>query len=1616
MTSRIHRLCLSFFVALCAMTSFAQLPTSVDIKLERGGTAGDSLRVYVRSNGTTFQEVVSNIVLTIKYDSVPGVDGPRIANGQANVTSFCPGGIGFITNPTQPFSGIHVYKTYSTFGFAPLIDVCPNRVWPEGTWSLIARIFIQNAGSANCRFFQIADMNDTFAWSNNLSYFTSLNGQDIPGQVTSPPISVGPDADNDGIGNACDTGCSAPVIASTSSNSPICSNEQLQLGVSANGDAPLEYEWIGAGIIVNGNTANATVSGASTGDYSVTVTNGCGSATTNVQVTVNAQPAEPSTGTYGPLCSNDAPIGLGGSPAGGTWSGTGVSGNTFDPSFGTQTLTYTITSGACSNSASTTITVNPQPASPSTGSYGPLCSNDAPIALGGSPAGGTWSGTGVSGNTFDPSFGTQTLTYTITSGGCSNSSSTTIEVNPQPAAPSTGTYDPLCSNDAPIELFGSPAGGTWSGAGISGNMFDPSNGTQTLTYTIASSGCSNSSSTTITVHPQPAAPSPGSYGPLCSNSAPIVLGGSPAGGVWTGTGVTGTDPYTFDPLGGTQTLTYTVTSSGCSNSATTTIIVNAQPAAPTPGSYGPLCSNAASITLGGTPTGGVWTGTGVSGTGPYTFNPAVGTQTLTYTVTSGGCSNSATTTIIVNAQPATPDPGSYGPLCSNASPITLGGSPAGGSWSGTGVSGSGPYTFDPSVGSQTLTYTISNGGCSSSATTTIAIQSAYWNMQTAAPTSSTIANTTISAISRGNNNGTTTLLTNTSASFGYPGSTGNNNAGAAAFIGPLDIDASTYFTFTATPSPGTSFTLNGISFGSRSTGTGPQAYSLRSSLDNYASNIAGGVLLANSTWTLISANGFTVSSGNGQPITFRIYGSGGSGNPGTNTANWRIDDLQLNGCNTPFVCTPPSITSTSSNSPICGNGTLSLEVIATGDLPLNYAWSGAGTITNSNMANASVTGASSGDYLITVTNSCGSTDAAVPVVVNGTPVMTCPDPQQFCINDPAIELTAGSPVGGTYSGSGIDGNIFTPAWAGVGDHLLSYSYTDGNGCTGICNFMFIVNPQPAAPSTGTYGPLCSNDAPIELGGSPAGGTWSGTGVIGNTFDPSFGTQTLTYTITSAGCSNSASTTIEVNPQPAAPSSGTYGPLCSNDAPIELSGSPAGGSWSGTGVIGNTFDPSFGTQTITYTITSAGCSNSASTTISVNPQPAAPSTGTYGPLCSNDAPIELGGSPAGGTWSGTGVSGGFFDPLFGTQTITYTITSAGCSNSASTTIEVNPQPSAPSTGTYGPLCSNDAPIELSGSPAGGTWSGTGVSGSFFDPSFGTQTLTYTITSAGCSNSASTIVIVGNCDCAGIVDGEAEIDACGICAGGTTGIIPNSGCVSLNVKAILDGAYVPFTGLMRDDLRSNSLIPLLQPYSVAPWNHPENASTTTGVLAVAGVNAIVDWVLLELRDGTSPSTIIARKAALIDRSGNVLDVDGSGNVTIPIGSGSYHVAIRHRNHLGVMTASPQPLNGLAELIDLTSNSTATFGTNARRVQGAIMTMWAGNANVNLLVNYSGSANDRTTVLNVLGASTFLTPFAGYHAADLNMNGLVNYSGSNNDRTLILNTLGAGTFLSPISQQLP
>jgi hypothetical protein len=167
-----------------------------------------------------------------------------------------------------------------------------------------------------------------------------------------------------------------------------------------------------------------------------------------------------------------------------------------------------------------------------------------------------------------------------------------------------------------------------------------------------------------------------------------------------------------------------------------------------------------------------------------------------------------------------------------------------------------------------------------------------WDFSAATPTSGVPAGVTVSAVTQGNNNGTTTLLTTTSASSGYTGATGGNNAGAAAFVGGFRPDTSTYFEWTITPAATISLTITQVNFGSRSTGTGPQAYDIRSSLDNFGTPGNSGPLANNSAWALISNNLAAVGAP-GQAITFRIYAYNGAGNASKNTANWRIDDLSV---------------------------------------------------------------------------------------------------------------------------------------------------------------------------------------------------------------------------------------------------------------------------------------------------------------------------------------------------------------------------------------------------------------------------------------------------------------------------------------------------------------------------------------------------------------------------------------------------------------------------------------------------------------------------------------------------------------------------------------------------
>src|SRR5204863_289545 len=105
------------------------------------------------------------------------------------------------------------------------------------------------------------------------------------------------------------------------------------------------------------------------------------------------------------------------------------------------------------------------------------------------------------------------------------------------------------------------------------------------------------------------------------------------------------------------------------------------------------------------------------------------------------------------------------------------------------------------------------------------------------------------------------------------------------------------------------------------------------------------------------------------------------------------------------------------------------------------------------------------------------------------------------------------------------GVIFNPATAGAGTHPITYTYTNASGCAGSASTNAVVIAPLTAALTGLTG-SCSNGAPVTLtGGTPAGGTYSGTGVAAGVFTPAtagVGTHSITYTVSNACGSSAAS--------------------------------------------------------------------------------------------------------------------------------------------------------------------------------------------------------------------------------------------------------------------------------------------------------------------------------------------------------------------------------------------------------------------------------------------------------------------------------------------------------------
>ena len=335
--------------------------------------------------------------------------------------------------------------------------------------------------------------------------------------------------------------------------------------------------------------------------------------------------------------------------------------------------------------------------------------------------------------------------------------------------------------------------------------------------------------------------------------------------------------------------------------------------------------------------------------------------------------------------------------------------------------------------------------------------------------------------------------------------------------------------------------------------------------------------------------------------------------------------------------------------------------------------------------------------------------------------------------------------------------VFTPSVALIGRHILIYTLNGTADCPGARDTLYVrVRPVAGSVRVPADTALCATGAPFRVvGGLPAGGTWSGPGITGSrltgyTFTPSpalAGSQAIIYTgavIDTSQCPARAARRVNLN-------AGTVQLsiqdtlLCPTAGPQLLYASPTGGTWTGPGVagtaaVGYTFTPSaalVGPQTLAYTAPPSTdprqCLGAGQLRLRV----------VAGPLVTLDAlaPISfcaavpphgevLTGQPAGGVFGGPGVTGNRFNPALagpGRHLLTYTVPFMTCTIVA-TTVAVVTQLGTISLPADTVLCAGQTPFRLRATPAGGSWSGLGVTaaGVFTPPAApGTTVLTYAL---------------------------------------------------------------------------------------------------------------------------------------------------------------------------------------------------------------------------------------------------------------------------------------------------
>ncbi len=436
--------------------------------------------------------------------------------------------------------------------------------------------------------------------------------------------------------------------------------------------------------------------------------------------------------------------------------------------------------------------------------------------------------------------------------------------------------------------------------------------------------------------------------------------------------------------------------------------------------------------------------------------------------------------------------------------------------------------------------------------------------------------------------------------------------------------------------------------------------------------------------------------------------------------------------------------------------------------------------------------------------------------------------------------------------------------------------------------------------------------------------------------------------------------------------------------------------------GSSYDPMLTTgqsQTIWVTATDGSCeSDAVATTVTVNPAPTASISSNLnnGGICIGDT-LELYGAGNGSfSWRGpNGFTSSLQNPriegfsALDSGNFILTVTNAfSCSTEDTLYIVGNRAKNPGQNGTL-TIAANAPAVDLFnyllGTPEqGGVWAGpsapyNGYHGTF-NPNFMLPGLyTYTLTNpAACIDSISFATVLVN-------------------------VTPVT-AAKVRARVYLEGVLDTTNLRMIDSLRSRAFLPTAEPYSALGYAHVNGGGSESfphAQLALTGPNALVDWVYLELRSSSDPTHIVATRSALLQRDGDIVDLDGASPVCFNrVSPGFYYVVVGHRNHVPVMTGIAVFINSTGSVnLDFTTSSLPIYGTNPMNVTaksivaGGVRVLIGGDA------DFNGQIQNTDDVL-------YWIPFvggSGYRRADYNCDGEV----QNNDRVYLwAPNVGKGT----------